>query len=116
MLKIFKIAYIDDEPDIVRMFIEDFSMPGIEIRGYTDPDSAIKSMATFAPDLVFIDYLFPQYTGDQIALLLPRNMLKVLLTGDLMVQPSFPFDRIVYKPFDFEEVKEYILSLSRKSS
>lgn len=115
MRKPFKIAYIDDEPSIVSLFVEDFSLPTIEVRGYSDPDDAITAVRAFAPDLVFIDYLLPRYTGDQIAMLLPKNMRKVLVTGDLLVQPIIDFDRVFYKPYDFDEIKEYILSLATKA-
>ncbi len=103
-----EVVYIDDEIDLCEMFSEAFSSPKIHITTYMDPNQAIAGIAANAPDLIFIDFRLPNITGDKIALKMDPKIQKVLITGDLQVKVEASFDRVFYKPVDFEQLQTYL--------
>lgn len=103
-----KIYYLDDETELLDIFLDAFSMEGIEISIFSVPELAIKAMKSCPPDLLFIDYRLPNTNGDVIALELDPNIPKVLITGEL--QPSYKanYRAIFTKPYRLSEVREFI--------
>jgi DNA-binding response OmpR family regulator len=110
-----KIVYLDDEPALCEMFVDNFASPIVSIQTFTDPEAAIKAINESEPDLVFLDYRLPETTGQDVANRLNPDIPKVLLTGDLSVNAGSCFIKIFHKPFDFAEVEAFIQSyLGRK--
>lgn len=103
-----KIMYLDDEPGLCEMFVDNFASPNVLIETFTDPEAAIKAINDSKPDLVFLDYRLPDTTGFDVACRLDPGLPKVLLTGDLSVSVGMPFIKILHKPFDFEKMDEFI--------
>lgn len=109
-----KIYYLDDEPDLLEMFVDLFSAPDRDIITFSDPKTAIETIQKSPPDILFIDFRLPNITGDQIALMLDPKIPKVLITGDMQVKCVYRFDAIFDKPYREAQVEEMITKLTRK--
>lgn len=109
-----KVYYLDDEIDLLEMFRDLFSGPGIEIRTFVDPALAIAEVWRSPPDLLILDYRLPNTTGDKIAQLLDPGLPKIMITGDLMVKTNSTFERVFHKPYSFSEMAEFLESARRR--
>lgn len=109
----FKIVYLDDEQGLLEIFSENFSGKDREITTFSDPKAAIPALKANPPDILFIDYRLPGYTGDEIAKMLDPQIYKVLLTGDLDPKCSYPFQAIFEKPYTkkLDEIEAIICKL-----
>jgi len=103
-----KIFYLDDETDLLEMFSDTFSSPDREITTFYDPKTAIGAIRQTPPDILFIDYRLPNYTGDQIAQMLDPKIPKVLITGDMQVKCDYKFLAIFEKPYSAGKVEEIL--------
>jgi len=105
----FKVFFIDDEPDICQVFREYFRrLPDIEIQTFTDPEDALRAVASGEPDLIFIDYRLPDTTGFDVAKRINGAVPLVLVTGELSVKRQSPFVKVFSKPFDFVAMGVFI--------
>lgn len=104
----FKIYYLDDEADLLEMFVDSFADSEVAITTFTNAAEAQLAIKICPPDLLILDYRLPKCTGDQIALGLDPNLLKVLITGDLSVSPKAHFSRIFEKPYSIHEMQNFI--------
>jgi DNA-binding NtrC family response regulator len=103
-----KIFYLDDEPALLEMFSDTFSAPDRVITTFNDPKTAIEATRQTPPDILFIDYRLPNYTGDQIAQMLDPKIPKVLITGDMQVKCSYNFLAIFEKPYSASKIEEIL--------
>ena len=94
-----RIFYLDDERELVDIFVELFSGPDREIVVFTDPSKAIQAAQEDAPDIFFIDYRLPNLTGDQVAQRLDPRLPKILVTGEIDVKVTYKFMNILEKPY-----------------
>lgn len=104
----FKIYYVDDEPELLEIFIDCFTSPELSISTFTDPKHAIRAIQQSPPDLLILDYRMPDMTGDQLAQTVDKSIHKVMITGDLEVVPKAEFLKIFRKPYNLFELKELI--------
>lgn len=110
-----KIVYLDDEPGLCEMFVDNFASQDVTVDTFTNPEAAVKAINESPPDLVFLDYRLPGTTGDEVAGCLSTFIPKVLITGDLTVISALSFVKVFHKPFDFTEMELFIQSyLDRK--
>jgi CheY-like chemotaxis protein len=109
----FRIAYIDDEPDLCELFAEIYGSDEVAVRTYSRGEDAIRDTPLHPPDLLIIDYRLLQMTGDQLASRLDPAIPKVLITGDISVQVDYPFEMIVQKPLQ-RAAGEEIIGMFRK--
>ena len=107
----FKIFYLDDEPALLEMFSDTFSADDRVITTFSDPKTAIEAIRKTPPDILFIDYRLPNYTGDQIAQMLDPKIPKVLITGDMHVKCSYNFVAIFEKPYKASQIEEILEKL-----
>ena len=103
-----KIVYLDDEPGLCEIFVDNFSSPDVSVDTFTNPEAAVKAINESLPDLVFLDYRLPGTTGDEVASRLSAVIPKVLITGDLAVMSTKSFVKVFHKPFDFTEMELFI--------
>ena len=103
-----KIVYIDDEIDLCEMFSDLFSSPETEIKTYIDPQVAINEISSNPPDLIFLDYRLPGITGDEVAKKLNNNIPKILITGDANIKTEYSFNKIYTKPYEFNDMREFL--------
>ena len=103
-----KIYYIDDEADLLELFVDFFSSPEYEISTFNDCEAGIEAIRLNPPDLLVLDLRLPATTGDEIALKLDPNIPKVLVTGDLKVELKASFIRVFEKPLDPDEFQKFM--------
>lgn len=107
------VALIDDEQDLGSLFVDTYSSPDIAITYFSNPSLALESSDTF--DLYFIDYRMPKMNGDELAHLLP-SAPKYMITGEINPNPTYPFLKIIAKPYFYEDIQNILnihLKLSR---
>lgn len=112
----FKIYYIDDEPQILEVFKIILSQLDCEVTTFEDPLHAIEVIKTNPPNFLFVDYRLPGLTGLDVIHRLNNFIIpKALLTGELDLEhdPEIKskFDIIFTKPLDLNLIKSYIEKL-----
>lgn len=110
----FTVAYLDDEIDLLEMFVDLFSAPDLHILTFSDPQEAVSTLSAHPPDLLFLDYRLPHTTGDLVAQALPAEIPKVLVTGDLQVKLQSSFLDIFAKPWDVPKMEDFIRERKQK--
>ncbi len=111
-----KIIYLDDEVDLLEMFRELHQTTDIQIHTLTDPKLIEEKISEVQPDLVILDHRLPGTTGDELAMKLPEGLPKILITGELMIQPQASFMRIFHKPYQIDEMTSFLGSLAKTST
>lgn len=99
-----KVYYLDDEVDLCDNFMDSFSSDTISIQTFSDPTKLIEATKKSPPDMFFLDYRLPSITGDQVALMLPPQIPKFLVTGDITVETNYQFKQIFPKPYKEEAI------------
>ena len=110
-----RIFYLDDETSLLEMFSDTFSSSERVITTFSDPKTAIEAIRQTPPDILFIDYRMPNYTGDQIAQMLDPKIPKVLITGDMQVKCIYNFVAIFEKPYKTSQIEELIEKLGKST-
>jgi CheY-like chemotaxis protein len=105
---VLKILYLDDEPELCRLFSALFSAEDVEVKVFTDAREAIDEARKAPPDIAILDYRLPEMNGDRVAQLMPAEVPKYLVTGDIMIAPAYPFVAIYSKPDFIKEVQHLI--------
>lgn len=106
---------LDDNRDAADTLALALSVFGLEVRTLYDPKEALDVVATFDPDLVFLDIGMPGLSGYDLARALrnahpdrPRVMVAVTGWGqpeDLRRTAEAGFDHHLVKPPDFERLR-----------
>lgn len=109
-----KIFFLDDEPDLCEIFVDQFSSQVIQVSAFTDPKVAIAEAFKCPPDLFFIDYRLPNTTGDLVAKNLPPHIPKYLVTGDTFASAPKGFEAVLAKPIDMAKIWNIIKDLQMK--
>jgi FixJ family two-component response regulator len=99
-----EVYYLDDEPDLCDIFLELFSSNEVLITTFTDPEKLTKKVIEKCPNLIFLDYRLPFTNGDEVAQLLPAHIPKYLITGEISAQTSYPFVKVLKKPYPVSEI------------
>ena len=115
------IFYLDDEEGLCEIFAEILGTEQIKISTFINEHEAIAACQKKPPDLFFIDYRLPNMTGSDVAFAVDSSIEKILVTGDLLVDCSYNFNRIISKPYKFDLIARLIdthlsqLNLKQKS-
>ena len=104
----FRIYYLDDELELLELFVDTFSEPGVEITVFSEVASALEAINKQAPDLLFLDYRLAGTTGDEVALGLSPSIPKALITGDQQVKVKAKFEALFSKPYRSDEIEAFI--------
>lgn len=107
-----RIVYLDDEPLLCEMFVDNFASLEVSVQTFTNPETAIVAINESNPDLVFLDYRMPLTNGIEVADRLNPEIPKALITGDLDVTYQESFVKVFHKPFDFTEMESFIRAYS----
>lgn len=105
-----KVYYLDDEVDLLEVFYDAHNSKDIDIKIFNRPDDFIKATKLERPDLVFIDYRLPGTNGDEVALKLDPEIQKILVTGELNVDPKVNFLMKLDKPLRRDKVRSILSS------
>jgi len=100
-----KIYYLDDEPALCRLFQHFLNSDEIKVKTFIDANQAISEANKHPPDIFFIDYRLNGTTGDEVAASVPKDIYKVLVTGDLSLKPKFNFDQKITKPYSLQDIE-----------
>ncbi len=111
-----KVYYLDDEQDLVDIFSEIFSTVDRIVKPFSDPKLFLSAVQNDPPDLIFLDYRLPGLTGDQVAKEISPAIPKVLITGEMDVQPEVEYIAIIRKPFKIEEIESLMSQVLRRKS
>lgn len=103
-----RVLYLDDEQVLLENFVDMYASPEIEISVFSDPQVAQQEIQKNPPDLLVLDHRLPGITGDQIGLTVGQSIPMVLLTGELLYEPSAPFLRVFTKPYDSKEMDAFL--------
>ncbi len=109
-----RIYYLDDEQDLLEMFVDQFLDLPLEITTFSDPTKALQAIESSPPDLLVLDYRLPGTTGDQIALKVDANIPKVLITGEIQVNLNAKYEAVLKKPNFFDGVCKIIDEISAR--
>jgi DNA-binding NtrC family response regulator len=103
-----KVILIDDEPTMCWLFRTLYSSATIHIDAYSDVALGMEAINLHKPDLVILDYRLPHTNGDQLAATLDPELPKVLISGDLSVEVKSHFVRQFAKPFNLDEMRNFL--------
>lgn len=81
---------------------------GINTKVFINPYKAITSANNELPLMMFIDYRLPKTTGDKVALSIPSNIRKILVTGELNAEVGDEFEMVIKKPYKLAQSKELV--------
>lgn len=107
-----KVAIIDDEPDArktLRYFLTTLH-PAFQIQEADHVAAGLKLIASYQPDLVFLDVMMPDGTGFDLLKQLPTIPFKLVIVSghqEFALQ-AFRFSAIDYlvKPIDIDELQQ----------
>lgn len=108
----FNVAYLDDEPGMCQIFIDNFSTDDIKIIAYTDPVAFLADAKGLALDLIVLDFRLPNTNGDEVAKALGDGVPKVIVSGDLHLMPKQSYLKQFTKPFNFDEFEIFLNALA----
>ena len=107
-----KVVYVDDEADLCEMFAELFATESISVQTFVDPVKAVEQINEQTPDLIFLDYRLPHTNGEKIAHALNLKIPIVLITGEMAFEPTYPFFRVLGKPYETQQVEKILSEVS----
>jgi nitrogen fixation/metabolism regulation signal transduction histidine kinase len=102
------VYYLDDEQALCDVFRDTYSSDDVHVLTFTDPATLIQMSKKTPPDLAFFDYCLPSTTGEKVAQALDPIIPKVLVTGDTGLVSHYPFVKILYKPWDDQDVLQIL--------
>ena len=105
------IYFLDDEVFLGEIFKEFMEAKGFEVEIFNHPTDAIKACNEKSPDIMCIDYRLPDMTGEEVALSTSPNIKKILLTGELALSLSYPFKKVILKPYKLQELALLLFEL-----
>lgn len=102
------IFYLDDEELLCENFVDNFATNEVIISTFTDAIRAIEAIKKNPPDLFFVDYRLPGFTGDDVAKAIDPNIPKFLITGEIFVKTEYKFIEVIPKPYDENYIADLI--------
>ena len=103
-----KVYYLDDEYTIREVFKKYFSTDNILIKTFEEPAEAIKACEKELPDLFFTDLNMPDMNGEEVAKILPKELPKFLITGELCYEGHEVFSEIFFKPLPLDDIENLL--------
>jgi DNA-binding NtrC family response regulator len=113
MSKVFKVYYLDDEPELCSIFESMFSSETVKVITFTDEKVATEVFHTDPPDLLFLDYRLKKTNGDLLAQMLQPQMPTFLISGEITLKTVFNFTQIFGKPIKTKVIRELIQSYDK---
>ncbi len=117
-----RIVVVDDEPRVREVVVDYLKRDGFEVQEAADAGEARRLLASFRPDLVILDIMFPGASGlDLLSEIRKRGdaVAVILLTaradeGDRVVGLDLGADDYVVKPFSPRELVARVRSVLRR--
>ncbi len=107
-----RLAIVDDNHALVAILVEFFQVHGFDVVGF-DGISHIEQLAEAEPDVVMLDLLMPQLTGQEIMRAMSQSAVlssvPVIVFSNVHKQDSWPLaEAVIEKPFDLNELLELV--------
>ncbi|MCP5465034.1 MAG: response regulator [Deltaproteobacteria bacterium] len=106
-----KVLIIDDEGDLLEMVTMRLNKAGHEVETALDGKQGLEKVSSFKPNVILLDVNMPELNGWQVCQALKENpetanISVVILTAtrDLKQAKEVKADRVVLKPFNFDEI------------
>jgi DNA-binding response OmpR family regulator len=111
-----RVLVVDDNVDAAESFAMILKMTGHETQCAHEPETALRSVAVFRPDVVVLDIGLPRMDGYEVAKCIrAENSLVRLIalsgygrTEDTERAKAAGFDAYLVKPVDFDELERVI--------
>jgi DNA-binding response OmpR family regulator len=120
----YRIALVEDEPDIAQVVSCHLQKEGFKIDRFPDAGSFLKSLSKHRPDLILLDLMLPDANGLDICKMLRReegsNAIPVIIVTakgeetDKIVGLELGADDYVTKPFSLKELTARIKAVLRR--
>jgi DNA-binding response OmpR family regulator len=117
-----KMLVLDDDGNVVNLLTRMCEREGHEVRGFTSPEQALKSLREEAYDLLITDLAMPAIDGIAVtrrAQKLQKALFTLIITGHA---GSFPLEEVLsdgtvdvmFKPFHLTELRARIALAERR--
>ena len=100
-----KVYFLDDEFSIRKIFEQYFSTDNILVKTFGEPAEAIEACKKELPDLFFTDLNMPGMNGEEVAKVLPKELPKFLITGELCYEGHEVFSEVFFKPLPLDDIE-----------
>lgn len=100
--------YLDDDPVLCKLFAEIFKSDKINIDTFLNAKEAILAVKKNHYDMVFLDYRLPETNGDLVAQIMPKDIPKYIITGEVSVATVYKFKKVLHKPFNATLINELL--------
>ena len=110
-----RVMVVDDSADLAESLAAAIDMLGFSVRTATDGTTAIASMASWRPEIVFLDLTMPDMSGLDVLRMVRladwgRDMIMIAMTGWTSEAErdhalAAGFDVFVEKPFDLDMLR-----------
>lgn len=120
-----QVLVIDDDPDLCALIVEVLAHEGLRCSAAFDGRSAIEMAVRLRPDLIVLDLLLPEITGDEVLKRLKadhrtRYTPIVLVTANSAIGDKVRYlragaDDYITKPFDLDELSARVLTALRRA-
>lgn len=119
------VLVIDDDKDLCALIVEVMSLEGLRCATAQDGRTAIDRAVRLRPDLIILDLLLPEITGEEVLRRLQadhrtRYIPVVLVTASSSTEEKVRYlragaDDYITKPFDLEELGARVLTALRRA-
>ena len=118
MIRGMTILVVDDEQDVLDMFVDALEGEGHAVRAFASGGPALAALASTPADLLLVDRQMPELDGFEVARrarALQPHLPIVMVTGDHTVRDpkASAVDRVLYKPVSIAEIVALAQSPSR---
>jgi len=117
-----RILLIDDDTDILDVYTDALKVSDITTKSASSRKEALTILQWYSPDVIILDYCFPDAMGDTLFKALPRHRAEVIVATGLeaATEPKFRarlLDMgaayVMQKPVDIEELRAVVRKATR---
>lgn len=112
-----RLLIIDDEPLVLKSVSMALTFAGYAVESAASGAEALRKLKSSTYDLIVTDWKMPEMKGDDLAGRIRSrhpHLPILLLTGSILEEPPSGFDKVLYKPFSMDELREAVATLSAK--
>lgn len=126
ILRHYKVLILDDDPDVCSFVYAALSEIGVEVRVIDNPSLLFQTLEEYAPHLLFLDLIFPEYYGLDLLKTLRSDVLYINLIVVVITahnEPSIEVDsyaenadEVFFKPINKTILQKKVLNLAKRAA